>query len=151
MKRVCLLLVFTTLFASASWAQTSPEDAAYGRALRKMMEVSGGEATYYMAINQMIDMFSAQMGPEAGEFFTSFKAEMLKTGIDDLMTMLEPVYRKHLSLKDIEDLIAFYESPVGRKFAAVSPLITQESMAVGQEWGTQIAQKILERLENEKK
>ena len=35
-------------------------------------------------------------------------------------------------------MIKFYETPIGKKFAQNTPLIMQESMQVGQQWGAKI-------------
>jgi hypothetical protein len=49
--------------------------------------------------------------------------------------LLVPIYATHLTRDEIEQLIRFYESPVGRRLTAVQPMISQESMAAGQTWG----------------
>jgi hypothetical protein len=64
----------------------------------------------------------------------------------DLVKMLVPVYKKHLTLADVEGLITFYKSPVGQKFAKKTPMITQESMQIGQQWGMVIGQKFADKM-----
>lgn len=78
--------------------------------------------------------------------WNDFEQEMLNTSLDDLVEMLVPVYQKHLSQEDLNSLIAFYQTPAGKKYAEKTPLIMQESMQVGQQWGMQIAQKIQQKL-----
>jgi len=60
--------------------------------------------------------------------------------------MLVPVYQKHLSESDLKNVIAFYQSPAGKKFAEQTPIITTESMQVGQQWGLKIAQQFMEKI-----
>lgn len=47
---------------------------------------------------------------------------------------MAPVYEKHLTEADLNEVIKFYNSPVGKKLAGKTPAITQESMAAGQTW-----------------
>ncbi len=44
----------------------------------------------------------------------------------DLVELLVPIYDKHYSLDDINALIAFYQTPTGRKTLEVQPLISTE-------------------------
>ena len=54
--------------------------------------------------------------------------------------MLVPVYLKYMTKEDLEEMIKFYQTPVGSKFAKSTPLIMQESMQVGQKWGMKIGE-----------
>ena len=48
-------------------------------------------------------------------------------------TMVE-IYGRHFSHEEIRGLIAFYESPLGRKTVAVMPAVVGESMAAAEAW-----------------
>lgn len=150
MKKLLSLLACTLLLATAPGLAQTTEDEIYSKAFAKMLEVSGAQANFEAATKQMLAMFQTQMGEEAEEFLESFEAEMMAAGIAALIPMLEPVYKKHLTLGDLEALIQFYSTPVGVKYAQASPLITQESMQVGQQWGMEMGQKIIEEMDKRK-
>jgi hypothetical protein len=63
--------------------------------------------------------------------------------------MVVPIYDKHLSEQDIKSVIAFYETPAGKRFVKVLPQLTQESMVAGQKWGMALAQKVVDRLQKQ--
>jgi hypothetical protein len=73
---------------------------------------------------------------------------------DSLIDLLVPVYAKYLTKHDIDQLILFYQSPVGKKLASVTPAISFESAKVGQQWAESLAPglqtKLAEVLKNEK-
>lgn len=138
-----MLLTLFALFTSVCYSQTNSE---YRAALQKMMVVSGAEGTYKVAINQMVSTFKAQKSEIPDQFWDEMSAELIKTSMTDLVDMLTPVYENHLTLADINQLIAFYQSPLGKKFAEKTPLITQESMQVGQQWGMKLGKKVLDKL-----
>jgi len=71
----------------------------------------------------------------------------MKASIDELVEMLAPVYKKHLSEDDLDKIIQFYNTPVGKKLAEATPAITQESMQVGQQWGMKVGQIVADKLE----
>ncbi|MBB2147015.1 DUF2059 domain-containing protein [Pedobacter sp. LMG 31464] len=143
MKKLLTLLTFFVISTSVCFGQTNTE---YKTALKKMMVASGAENTCKVVINQMITAFKTKKSDVPEEFWTEMSAELLKTTIGDMADMLVPVYEKHLTLADINQLIAFYESPIGKKFAEKTPIITQESMQVGQQLGMKIGQKVVEKL-----
>ena len=146
MKTIMLwiLLVFAN---TAIWGQT---DSEYAKTLKKMFEVSGSEATYQGVISQMVQMFKNQNSALSGSDFDAMEEEFKKTSIYDLAEMLVPVYSKHLTMDDLKAIIQFYESPAGKKLASKTPMITQESMAIGQEWGYKIGMEIQKKLEEKK-
>jgi hypothetical protein len=47
---------------------------------------------------------------------------------DDMMQAMIPVYQKHFTKKNVNDLIAFYSTPTGQKLLRDMPAIMSESM-----------------------
>jgi len=135
-----LLLTFVTTFSF------SQENNSYKSSLTKLIQVSGSEAAYKGVLNQMVSMFKQQQSNVPKEFWDEFTIEVNKNAIDQLVNLVLPIYQKHLTEADLLGVIAFYETPTGKKFAEKTPLITQESMLAGQEWGKQIGQKVVDRL-----
>lgn len=143
-----ILFVVTLLLFSVGSA-FSQVDNSYKESLKKMLQANGSEESFKVAIKQMIGMFKQQRLNVPDAFWTEMEQEFLKTSIDDITDMLLPVYQNHLTESDIKEIIEFYQSPVGKKFADKTPLIMQESMKVGEQWGMKIGAKLQERL-NEK-
>lgn len=143
MKKILITLALVSLFAINGLAQNNAE---YKSAVQKMLTASGAENTFKASVTQMFGMMRQQQPQQSNDFWVSMENETLKTSIADLIELLVPVYQKHLSLDDINQLTAFYQSPIGRKFAEKTPLITQESMAAGQQWGMKIGQKIIDKI-----
>lgn len=48
--------------------------------------------------------------------------------MDEMVQAMVPVYQKHFTKRDVEDLIAFYSSPVGQKMLKEMPNILAEAM-----------------------
>lgn len=127
-----LIIVSLTVFGQA--------DKEYSKTLKKMFKVSGTEESYQTVIKQMFTMFRQQYSDVESDVWDDLEKEFSKTSLNDLTEMLVPVYSKYMTLEDLQELIKFYETPVGKKFAKNSPLIMQESMQVGQQWGMKIGQ-----------
>ena len=75
------------------------------------------------------------------KIFNVMKEEMAWDNIkDDFIQLYMSVYTE----AEINELIAFYESPVGQKTLEKMPLIMQESMAISQKYTMKMMPKILE-------
>ena len=147
-KTLALLFCCISLVASSQ----SEADTLYQQLLFEMLEKSGGQKSFKTIVNHMFDSFT-EIEQDNGldePYLEVLREKFLKTSIEDMVAMMTPIYKKHFSLSDIEELIEFYDSPVGKKFVEKSPLIIQESMIVGQEWGEKIAKEFMEELESTK-
>jgi hypothetical protein len=58
-----------------------------------------------------------------------------------------PIYAKHFSHAEIRELLKFYQSELGRKTAAVQPLLSRESVEAGLAWGQEMTPLFLSRVE----
>lgn len=141
-KKFLVLALFLTI-STATFGQVDKE---YTQTLKKMFEVSGSEESYQSAIKQMLNMYKQQYSNVKAEVWAELEKEFLKTSLDNLTTMLAPVYQKYMNLEDLRELIKFYQTPTGKKFAQNTPLIVQESMQVGQEWGKKVGQDFAQKM-----
>ena len=113
---------------------------------------------------QMSSFFGAQLWksvkaarpdlpPKLFEVLQSEVDGVIDRRLPELSALIIPVYHKHFSHAEIKDMISFYETELGRKLIEVMPVLVQESMTVGQQWGQSIAPeiqiKVLERLQAE--
>ena len=141
MKKIILLFLFAVSFTGIN-----AQEKSYKETLKEMLVISGSEETFKVAITQMVAMYRQQSSSVPVEVWDEVEKEFKKTSMDDLVDMLVPVYQKHLTLSDIQGIISFYKSPVGKKYAKQTPSIMQESMQVGAKWGAQLGGKIQDTL-----
>lgn len=120
--------------------QTEEVDDDYKIILKEMFKVAGTEEAYDVVIKQMFVMFKEQYTDVEAEVWDGLEKEFSAASSDELTDMLVPVYKKYMTKEDLEEVIKFYLSPVGKKFARNTPLIMQESMQVGQQWGMKIGE-----------
>lgn len=114
----------------------------------RMLELSGAEANYEVAMSQMFSMFKQQWTMVDSTTWNELEQEFDGAAISELNELLLPVYRKHLTLDEVRQLNAFYASPIGQTLTSKTPMIMQESMQVGQEWGIKIGQDFAKKMED---
>jgi hypothetical protein len=132
-------------------------------AIKELMDITGSAQIGEMfatAFLQQMTMALKSINPEIPpraftlleeEINAVIREEMLEKG--SLYELIYPIYHKYLTLEDTRELIAFYNTPVGRKIIRVMPQLTQEAMHAGQLWGQSLdpvmQQRIAKRLEKE--
>src|SRR5262249_30306476 len=103
-------------------------------AIRKLFEIQGTRK----AMEQVISGMSENMKPTLQKmlppgdyqeklislFFEKFQS---KLKVDDLVALSMPVYDKYFSKEDIDGLIQFYQTPIGKKVLSVLPQVLIES------------------------
>lgn len=114
MKKIILLFSLILFTTFASFSQNKP---TYRESFKQLMILNGSENTFKAVISQMITSLKAQRPEVKEETWNQFNETFQKVGIEDLLDLLLPVYQKHLSQEDIINMIAFYQTPSGKKFA----------------------------------
>lgn len=79
------------------------------------------------------------------ELITLFEERMNVPG--GIVDRIIPIYDKYLTHSEIRELLAFYETSIGRKAIEVLPKVVGESMIIGQAWGESLAPEVNRRIE----
>ena len=111
--------------------------------IRTILTITGSAKMAMGTVATLIGSYKALLPQVPAAFWTSFEKEFDE---DALMALIIPAYDKHLSHADIKALLAFYQSPAGRRYVQAMPDIQRDSRVAGQRWGLQIAQAIEARL-----
>lgn len=145
-----LLLLLSLSFAgpgSSLAADTknkkSKAEQIFVKDIKRLLILTGSDKLGLQVISNMATQYRTMFPNVPEEFWQEFLAEVSGEG---LINLVVPVYVKHYTHDDIKGLIAFYQSPLGRKVIRVMPAVMQESMALGQIWGQDIAEKIKARM-----
>jgi hypothetical protein len=71
--------------------------------------------------------------------------------VDELVDMAARIYASHFTEAELKQLLAFYQSPVGRKAITEEPKALDESMASGGNWGDALADEVVVKIRDEMK
>jgi uncharacterized protein len=71
--------------------------------------------------------------------------------VDELVDMSARIYASHFTEAELRQLLAFYQSPVGRKAIVEEPKALDESMASGGQWGENLSDEVLVKMRDEMK
>ncbi len=139
MRKFLLALCLGLIGSVAYGQETATKDPIY-----RLFEVMKLD----QSMDKMLDMIiqnpmiaSANIPKEVwDEFRKEFNSE-------SMMIEIAEVYRKYYTPEEITALIDFYNTPTGQKTIELSPQIDGETMQIGQRFGLETMQKVMEKLE----
>jgi hypothetical protein len=137
------MLMLPPLEAAAQTPAAAPAAGAKEAAIRRLLEVTGAGQMGVQVMDGLLGSFKKASPAVPDSFWAEFRSEVRA---EDLLDLCVPIYAKHFSEDDVRAVIAFYETPAGKRLVKAQPLIMQESMQAGQEWGRTLAQKVIARL-----
>ncbi len=142
-----LMVAPLVLLASPSDAQTSAPDPKTP-VIRQILEET---KTAEMLLTAIETNLPAQRAASPGipAVFWERLVAAARTQRGDLIEALVPIYARNFELSELEGLLAFYRSPLGRRLLAIQPALMRDSAQAGQVWGMQLGMAIGEQLGKE--
>ncbi|OGX18507.1 MAG: hypothetical protein A2Y04_03410 [Omnitrophica WOR_2 bacterium GWC2_45_7] len=83
-----------------------------------LIEANGTRRSLEINIDQIVAKTPLESKAQLEELFKA----------NEILETLIPIYDKYYDEKELEELIRFYQSPIGQKFLEVTPKIVDESM-----------------------
>ncbi|HTN38130.1 MAG TPA: DUF2059 domain-containing protein [Arachidicoccus sp.] len=140
--RKSILLVSVLLCSTALFSQQTPKDAA----IKELMNLTGsGKLAAQFAGLLMKNM--KDLRPDVPDaYWENFAKEF---NSDSIITLFIPVYAKHFSLAEVQQMVAFYKTPIGIKMVHELPAIMVESQKVGAAWGQRVVERTTEKMKKD--
>lgn len=138
MKKIYLL---GALFLSImTFAQNSKQEK-----IREMMNLTGA-GSYGEQMAKIIFSIMKENSPDVPDIFWEEINKEIKA--DEITEMIINVYDKHFTEKEIDDILAFYNTQTGKKFVEKLPIILQDAGQEGEKWGKEIGKKVFNTLKD---
>jgi uncharacterized protein len=134
--RLVLLSCLVSFSASAEGPTITEE---HKKEIQKLIKLSGVEDLMKPMMGQMISAFRKQPNNLPEEFWAGMEK---KFDTSDLIKQLEPIYARHFEIADLKAMNAFYSTETGKRMVAKLPVVMQESMTIGQEWGRKLGMEL---------
>ena len=156
MKRILAVLAALSCLAQMPSARADELTESKRQDVLRLLDLTGafriGQLFSSTIVRQMTDALRSARPDIPADVM-----DMLPKAVDEVIAaemtaaggfadLVVDVYQRHFTHEDVRGLIAFYETPLGRKLSAELPAMTQESMQAGMKWGVSIAPKIQERV-----
>lgn len=157
MHRSLLLSFVLILIACPAYAEITDSKK---QAVDELLEVTGMlkvaalmsaglSQNYIEGMKKMRPDLPENMLDAVGEEVNAFMTEEMESG--SFIAYMYPIYDKHFTEDELQQLIAFYETPLGIKTIRVMPEVTQEGMAAGQQWAQDLMPELQKRVQKRMK
>jgi hypothetical protein len=137
-------LIFTLFICGSSYSIFAQSDSKATK-IRQMLELNGSLNVSKQVMKTILASFE-KLYPKVDKQIWEEFAKEIKT--EELIELVVPIYDKYYTEEDVDQLIVFYNSPIGKKVTETLPAISQESMIAGQAWGKQLAEKVIAKLKD---
>jgi hypothetical protein len=152
--RLAALCLFACLAAPLAHAEALTE--AKTNDIKQLMQITGSgnlAKQYAGAISQQMFMALKAARPDVPDrAFAVMNTELLAFFTEKMNTrgglidQIIPIYAKNFSDQEIRDVIAFYNTPTGKKVIQVLPVVLKQSIEAGQKWGQAMSPEIQARV-----
>ena len=141
---ICLLI--TIPIVGPAQSKTAPDKQEKLANIGRMIKIEGTAENIMASLPKIVDLVKMSKPEVPDELWKEFLAEFTE---DYFIDLLVPIYDKYLTNQEVMDIIAFNESPSGRKLLDISPKIEQQILEASQGSLKLISQKILKKFEEE--
>jgi uncharacterized protein len=132
------LLCLDRMSAAQSTAQGEAEKVAV---IRQILEATHAADQVVNAIEASVPVQRAS-NPKIPAVFWDRFLEQARRQRGEFVDSLVPLYSRTFSLAELKGVLAFYQSPLGKRLLETQPGLMRESMQLGQRWGANIGAEV---------
>jgi uncharacterized protein len=147
----CLALCF--LAAAPAHSQSPDPDAlAAARELLNTMKFSDQFKAILPVVIQSLKPAIVQNRPEVERDYDAIMPLVLQgmtSRLNELGEATAAVYAANFTAGELRDITAFYRTATGQSFLQKLPVVTQQSMAIGQRFGQAVTSELQSRITEE--
>ncbi|MBK0380155.1 DUF2059 domain-containing protein [Mucilaginibacter segetis] len=129
------IIIALLLFSTAIKAQTVNITPAHLKAAEDMLKSSGADTLFKTNISTLVDQASSKLPDDKKPVFIDVMNKFMNKYIswDILKDQLASLYAQEFTEKELKDLTAFYNTPLGRKLNSKQAILFQKSALLGQQ------------------
>lgn len=133
-----------------AWAWVGPLAGQGGTTAtaRSLLAAMQAESTFIHGMEVTIPI-QKQASPKVPEVFWERMLQRAREGAPALLDSLAPVYAERFSEAELQELLRFYRSPIGRRFTALQLDLSEASSQVGRRWGARLGADVAKELVDE--
>lgn len=154
--KIAVLGLCAGFLATPVLAQQKPSPAAIALA-GEVIKAKGGDRIFSAIVPGVIEQNKNQIlqqNPMLQSPLNEVAANMRKEftpKASELLNEAATAYASHFTEAELKEVLAFYQSPVGRKTIAEEPKVLEQSMASAQEWALSFSDLVQKQFRSEMK
>jgi hypothetical protein len=153
MRIMAYLLGLTLVSASPVISQTPNAQAGSAlaekkvdpekeKAIRKLIALTHAERTMLEGMKVGLDA-QKKAQPNIPDVFWEEFIKQATSNIGEFVTILVGVHDRHYTKEQIDQMIAFFETPLGRVMAEKQPAVALETVGAAEQWGMKMGMQVM--------
>ncbi len=154
--RATAVVVALASFGLPAFAQPKPSPAAMATA-QQLIKITGATTLFNPLVPGVVEqakLLFLQQNPDLAKDLNEV-AKKLRTEyaprLSELTKHVANLYVRHFTEAELKQLLAFYQSPLGKKFLAQQPQIVDSSMKYAQGWANNLSDQVIVKMREEMK
>jgi hypothetical protein len=141
----------------AAHAQAPKPSAAAMLVANKLVTVTGATTLFSPLIAGVVEqskLLFLQQNPMLQKDLNEIAAKMrtdLEPRFADITNEVAQQYATHFTEQELKDILAFYESPTGKKLLQEQPKVVNSSMQFAQDWANKLSTEVTSKMRDELK
>jgi hypothetical protein len=124
-------------------AQLLARPSAEELKVRELLRLTGSVNVGFQMVDKILDTFERSMPQVPKEVWSGFREECDPRELEDAIA---PLYLASFTAPELDELLAFYRSPVGEKLLRKQPEIFRASSEAARKWAADLTYRLRERL-----
>lgn len=133
----------TTPAPAPAQAQLLARPSAEELKVRELLRLTGSVNVGLQMVDKILDTFKRVMPQVPAELWGDFRAECDPRELEDAIV---PLYLASFTAGELDQMLAFYKSPVGEKLLRKQPEIFRASSEAGRQWAAEVTYRLRDRL-----
>lgn len=156
-RRALQLALVGAALASSLPAMAAPPTPAALATAGEIVKLSGATSLFTTLIPGVIEqskiLFLQQNPGLAGDLnvITAKMRTDLVPRLNELSAELAKIYAEHFTEQELKELLAFYNSSVGKKFVLEQANVVNSSLKFAQDWANKLSDEVTEKMRDELK
>ena len=115
------------------------------KAIRKLIALTHAERTMLDGMKVGLDA-QKKAQPEIPEVFWQEFIKRATANIGEFVAILVGVHDRHYTKEQIDQMITFFETPLGRMMAEKQPAVALETVGAAERWGMKMGMQVMMEL-----
>lgn len=153
---IALFMIGVVRPASAQTQPTQPSAASLLLA-KQIVEVKGVRNIFTPLVRGVVEktknmfMQTNFMWAKDLDQVAAIEEKKYAPRVDELVDATARIYATHFTEQELKQLLAFYQSPVGKKALVEEPKVLDEAMSYAGTWGDNLSQEVIASMRQEMK
>jgi len=156
---VALIALFMIGVVRPAAAQTAPSPPSPASLLlaKQIVEVKGVRNIFIPLVRGVVEktknmfMQTNFMWAKDLDQVAAIEEKKYAPRVDELVDATARIYATHFTEQELKQLLAFYQSPVGKKALVEEPKVLDEAMSYAGTWGDNLSQEVIASMRQEMK